>query len=163
MDWLRREMPSSLLPESISAEYLKGKLRRRRDSVTKKELSQLYYLNHEIEQERRRLRELEAAATSVSPKITGLPHINKISDKTAIAAQIADCRAVIEAKLKLSVVEYNRLNRFIASVDDSRMRQILSLRYINGFSWQKIAFAIGGGNSADSARKLAERYINRKL
>jgi hypothetical protein len=31
MDWLRREMPSSLLPESINAEYLKGKLRRRRD------------------------------------------------------------------------------------------------------------------------------------
>ena len=102
--------------------------------MTKKELSQLYYLNHEIEQERRRLRELEAAATSVSPKITGLPHINKISDKTAIAAQIADCRAVIEAKLKLSVVEYNRLNRFIASVDDSLMRQILSLRYLHGFS-----------------------------
>ena len=160
MDWLRREMPSSLLPESINAEYLGGKTKRRRDSVTKKELSQLYYLNHEIEQERRRLRELEAAATSVSPKITGLPHINKISDKTAIAAQIADCRAVIEAKLKLSVIEYNRLNRFIASVDDSLMRQILSLRY--GFSWQRIAFIIGGGNSADSVRMLINRFLENK-
>jgi len=40
------------LPESINAEYLGGKTKRRRDSVTKKELSQLYYLNHEIEQER---------------------------------------------------------------------------------------------------------------
>ena len=161
MDWLRREMPSSLLPESINAEYLGGKTKRRRDSVTKKELSQLYYLNHEIEQERRRLRELEAAATSVSPKITGLPHINKISDKTAIAAQIADCRAVIEAKLKLSVIEYNRLNRFIASVDDSLMRQILSLRYVDGFSWQRIAF-IGGGNSADSVRMLINRFLENK-
>ena len=129
--------------------------------MTKKELSQLYYLNHEIEQERRRLRELEAAATSVSPKITGLPHINKISDKTAIAAQIADCRAVIEAKLKLSVIEYNRLNRFIASVDDSLMRQILSLRYVDGFSWQRIAF-IGGGNSADSVRMLINRFLENK-
>lgn len=121
--------------------------------MTKKELSQLYWLNREIEQEKHRLAELEAAATDTSVKITGLPHVGGISDKTAIAAQIADCREVIEAKLRLSVVEYNRLNRFIANVDDSQMRQILSLRYVSGLSWQQIAFTIGHHDEQYPRRK----------
>ena len=59
---------------------------------------QLYHLNREIEQEKRRLQELEAAATDTAVKISGLPHVGGISDKTAIAAQIADCRGVVESE-----------------------------------------------------------------
>jgi len=40
--------------------------------VTKQELSQLYYLNHEIEEEKHKLEELEAAATNITTKITGM-------------------------------------------------------------------------------------------
>ena len=98
--------------------------------MTIKELSQLYHLNREIEQEKIRLQELTAAATDTSAKISGLPHVGGLSDKTAIAVQIADSRAVIEAKIALSVVEYNRLNRYINSVEDSLTRQILSLRFV---------------------------------
>ena len=79
--------------------------------MTKKELSQLYYLNKEICQEKERLAELRAAAIDTSVKISGLPHVGKLSDKTAIAAQIADCEAIIDAKIQLSIVEYNRLNQ----------------------------------------------------
>ena len=128
--------------------------------MTKKELSQLYYLNREIRQEKERLAELRAAATDTSAKISGLPHVGRLSDKTAIAAQIADCEAIIEAKIQLSVVEYNRLNRYIASIEDSFMRQILSLRYINGFSWGAVAAHIGGDNTADSVRMVHNRFLS---
>ncbi|WP_059004725.1 hypothetical protein [Bittarella massiliensis (ex Durand et al. 2017)] len=129
--------------------------------MTKRELSQLYYLNREIGQEKRRLGELEAAAQNISPKITGLPHVGGISDKTAIAAEIADCKAIIEGKIKASIAEYNRLNRYIAGVDDCLIRQILSLRYINGFSWAAVALHIGGGNTADGVRKAHDRWLLR--
>ena len=129
--------------------------------MTKEELSQLYNLNREIEQEKKRLRELKEASTSITPKITGLPHLSGISDKTAIAAEIADCETVIEAKIQLSVVEYNRLNRYIAGVDDSLIRQILSFRHINGLSWPAVARCIGRGNTADSVRKLHDRYLKK--
>ncbi len=128
--------------------------------MTKKELSQLYYLNREIDQERQRLNELRCAATDTSAKISGLPHVQGISDKTAVAVQIADCEAIIEAKTDLSVVEYNRLTRYIAGVDDSLVRQILRLRYIDGLSWWRVAQCIGGGNTEDSVKKLAYRYID---
>ena len=42
-------------------------------SLTIKELSQLYHLNREIEQEKHRLQELEAAATDTALKLSGTP------------------------------------------------------------------------------------------
>ena len=127
--------------------------------MTKKELSQLYWLNREIEQDQLRLAELEAAATSITPTISGLPHIAGISDKTALAAEIADCRNIVEAKHKQCIAEYNRLIRYINSVDDSLMRQILTLRCINGLSWLQVAMHIGGGNTEDSVRMAFNRFV----
>ena len=112
--------------------------------MTKKELSQLYYLKKEIKEQQRRLAELEETATNCSAQITGLPSGNGISDKTGnYAAQIADLRALLDSNLKKCFDELNRLNRYIQSVDDSQMRTILRLRYIRGLTWQRIAFEIG--------------------
>lgn len=129
--------------------------------MTKRELSQLYWLNREIEREKERLAELEAAATNTAVSITGLPHVTGVSDKTAIAAAIADAKAIIEAKKALSVVEYNRLNRYIASVDDSFMRQILKYRYVECLPWVQVAYHIGGNNTEDSVKKACYRYLKR--
>lgn len=131
------------------------------ERLTKKELSQLYYLNREIAQEKRKLAELEAAATDTGAKITGLPHIGGISDKTAIAAAIADSRNIIEALTKAAIAEYNRLVRYIASVDDSLMRQILTLRHIDGLSWVAVAMRVGGGNTEASVKMAYSRYLKR--
>ena len=108
--------------------------------MTKKELSQLYYLKKEIKEQQKRLSELEALATSCTAKITGLPNGNGISDKIAnYATEIADLKSL--------------LNRFIDSVQDSKMRMILMLRYIQNLSWQKVAFAIGEHDEQYPRRK----------
>lgn len=129
--------------------------------TTKKELSNLFFLNLEIEKEKQRLSELEAAATDTSAKISGLPHVSGLSDKTAIAAEIADTRSIIDAKIKASVVEYNRLIRYISSIDDSLIRQILRYRYIDGCSWIAVAMRIGGNNTADSVKKVCYRFLEK--
>lgn len=128
--------------------------------MTIKDLSQLYWLNREIEQEREHLQELEAAATNGTSKITGLPHAGAIADKAALWAAIADAQAVIEAKINLSVVEYNRLTRYIAAVDDSFMRQILTLRFVDGMSWRKVAKSVGGNNTEDGVRMAVNRFLS---
>ena len=129
--------------------------------MTKKELSQLYYLNREIAQQKQRLSELEYASTSISVQITGLPHGSGISDKvTNYAAEIADLKALIELNIQKCWYELNRLNRYIGSIEDSLTRQILSLRYINGLSWQQVASSIGGGNTADGVRMLHNRFMD---
>ena len=122
--------------------------------VTTKELSQLYWLNREIERDKERLRELESAAQPGAQKITGMPSGAGVSDKIGnYAAEIADLRGIIDANISRCFYELNRLNRYIASVDDSQMRLILPLRYVNGLSWQQVAFSMGETDEQYPRRK----------
>ena len=127
--------------------------------MTRKELSQLYHLNHEIEQDKWRLRELEAAATNANSRISGMPHITGISDKTSLAVEIAYLRGITEAKIQQLYYEYNRLIDYINGINDSYIRQIMTLRYINGLSWRQISFSVGGKNTENGVRMVCERYF----
>ena len=130
-------------------------------SLTKKELSQLYWLNREIEEEKRKLSELEAAAAGCTAKITGLPHVSGVHDKIGdLGILIAEQRDLINLKVRQSVIEYNRLNRYIASVDDAQMRMILSLRYVNGLSWQEIAANMGQDGDGSTQRKKHDKFLH---
>ena len=97
------------------------------------------------------------AAVSATAKITGLPHVTGVRDKVGeIAVLIEEQSRLIELKKKQTVIEYNRLMQYINSVDDSLMRQILTLRYVNGLSWQQVAFAIGESDESYPRRKHNE-------
>lgn len=129
-------------------------------TLTKKELSELYWLNREIKEEKRKLAELEAAATDCTAKITGLPHVSVAHDKIGdLSILIAEQKDFIELKVKQSIIKYNRLNRYIANVSDAQMRMILSLRYVNGLTWQQVADSIGEGNTADAIRKKHDKFL----
>ncbi len=111
--------------------------------VTKKELSQLYDLNREIEQQQYRLEELESVLQGKSIKITGMPLSLNTGEVFDCESEIMDLQQRISYNVKKCWHELNRINRFIDSIEDSKMRQILRLRYINGLTWQQIAFSIG--------------------
>ena len=120
----------------------------------------MYYLKKEIKEQQRRIAELEAAATNCSTKITGLPSGKGISDKIGnYAAQIADLKALLDLNLKKCFYELNRLDRFIQSVEDPLIRQILLYRFEKHMSWRQIARAIGGNNTSESLRKKLYRYL----
>ncbi len=130
--------------------------------MNKKELSQLYYLNREIEEQQRRLQELEDMATSCTSHITGMPRISGISDKVGkYAAEIADLKGLLDLNLKKCFYELNRINRYIESVQDSQMRMILSLRYVNGLNWEQVAASISCCISGESVRKAHERFLSK--
>lgn len=128
--------------------------------MTVKELSQLYYLNREIDMDRRRLAELEDLATSFSVNMDGMPHASGYGDKIArCVADIVDLKAIIAAKQQQCLYERKRLERYIADVPDSLMRQIMTLRFIDGKHWYQVAMEIGGGNTEDSVRMACYRYL----
>ena len=128
--------------------------------MTKKELSQLYYLKKEIKEQQRRLEELETAAMSCTTKITGLPHGTGINDKIGnYAVQIADLKSLLDLNLKKCFYELNRLDGYIQSVEDSEMRIILTLRYSQGLSWQQIAEIMGNLGDGTTERKKHNRFL----
>lgn len=130
--------------------------------MTKRELSQLYWLNREIEEDKHKLTELETVAEGGTAKITGMPHVSGNGRSLEnYAVLIAEQRDLIDAKIRQTVILYNRLNRYIATVPDSLMRQILTLRYVNGMSWVQVAMRVGGGNTPDSVRIAHDRFLRK--
>jgi len=128
--------------------------------MTLTELSQLYYLNREIEMDLRRIRALEARAGPGAQALTGMPHGNGVSDIVGdCAAEIADLRGIIEAKRRQCIFERNRLERYISSIPDSLTRQIFTYRFVNGLPWGQVAARVGGGNTGDGCRMAVKRYL----
>lgn len=68
-------------------------------------------------------------------------------------------------KTALEILEFellqktNEVEEFIASIDDSRMRRIINLRFIEKLSWNKVADHIGGGNTEDGVRMMFNRFM----
>lgn len=129
--------------------------------MTVKEMSQLYHLNREIEQLEKQLEELECLAEGTTQVITGMPHGGGTSDKVGrYAVRIADLQSMIDNRKARCWDELRRLNAYIDDVEDSLTRQILTLRYVNGLSWQQVADNVGGANTEDSVKKICYRYLS---
>ena len=93
-------------------------------------------------------------------KITGLPHGTGINDKIGnYAAQIADLKVLLDLSLKKCFYELNRLDRYIQSVNDPLVRQIILYLFENHMSWRQIERSIGGNNNSESLRKKLYRYL----
>lgn len=130
--------------------------------MTRKELSQLYYLRGEISNDERKLAALEDAATRITANLGGMPGGGMPNDKTAIAAEIADLKEIIQSKKRMCVAYYNQIMRYVAGIDDSLVRQIITYRNLDMLTWREVAQRIGGGNSEDGLRKVYTRYLDRR-
>lgn len=131
--------------------------------MTLKELSQLYYLNREIERDQERLEQLRARVSAPgSPNYDGMPKSPSFENRLErYIAEIVDLEAIIRAKITQCLHERNRLERYIAEIPDSLTRQIFQLRFINGLTWVQIAFSVGGGNTEGSVKMICYRYIKK--
>ncbi len=129
--------------------------------MTLKELSQLYYLKNEIENDKKRLARLkELAEKPPTPILTGMPGGGgKDSRQERYIAEIIDLEAIISAKIMQEVHTQNMLERYISDISDSLLRQILTLRFIDGHSWRAVAFRIGGGNTEAGVKMLCYRFL----
>lgn len=130
--------------------------------MTIKELSQLYHLRREVEMDRQRLAALEERALPGAQRLSGLPGGLSVQDKLGeMAAEIADLRAVIEQKLKRCLAEQQRLEAYIAGIEDSFVRQIFTCRFVEGMSWRQVADKVGGKNTAANLYKMAYRFVKK--
>lgn len=88
-------------------------------------------------------------------KIEGFPYPEYSRKKTLLYARKATL-----ASLEMELLEtLNQVEEFIASLDDSRIRRIITLRFIDNLSWNKVADRIGGNNTEDSVKKAFYRFM----
>ena len=94
--------------------------------MTMKELSQLHWLNVEIDRDKQRLAELEARAASPGgPNMSGMPGGGGAGSSVESAAlEIVELKASIEAKIIRCATERARLIGYIDAVPDSRIYRL---------------------------------------
>lgn len=121
---------------------------------TKKELSQVYYLEREIINIERMIDEIKSSSiNSKNKNFIPTERTNVLKDCTGEkASKIADLSIKLESLKDKIYTEQNKLLEYIKDIEDSRLRQIVMLRCIKLMTWQEVANHIGGGNTAANCR-----------
>lgn len=128
--------------------------------MTFKELYQLESLKKEIAEQKRRLNQLRAAATALNGNSDGIPKSAGASDRIgAIVAEIATLEALLSDKLVEYWRTYMELERYISNMPDSFTRRIFRMRFIDGKSWDAIAYKCGGKQTGNALRMICKRFL----
>lgn len=90
-------------------------------------------------------------------KIEGFPYPEYSRKKSLLYVRKA---TLVNLELELTET-LNQVEEFIAGVEDSRIRRIITLRFIENMSWNKVADRIGGGNTEDSVKKSFYRFMEK--
>lgn len=127
--------------------------------MTKSDLEQIYYLNRELKMWETELERVRCKSLVGSP-LPGNSHGSGVSDKVADRAErIIELENRIIAKrdeiqrLRDEAVEY------IYSIPDSLTRQIIYYRCVSLMSWRRVAYEVGGYNTAESVRQIYSRFM----
>lgn len=108
-----------------------------------------------------RIAEVELAARGGVGRIAGMPFSACRPD---VLGQYAEELVALENRLDRRRTQcmalLGALYAYIDDIDDSELRQVMSYRYINGESWQRIAFRIGETDE-QYPRRLHNRFLQR--
>lgn len=134
--------------------------------MTRQQLRQLRFLKNEIKILREQIDSLKAGIVSdvVEGSESEFPYTKRRFTITG-----ADCEEYerkskrLQRRLQRRVDELmdllEEINEYIEGIDDSLIRQIISLRHVNGLTWDQVAASIGGGNTGDGVRMMHDRYF----
>ena len=126
-------------------------------------LSQLRSLKQEVDELSQRIAQLELEAQGGVGRISGMPGRKGNVDRVAeFAVKIAGVQERMEQRRIECMEELGRLYAFIDDVEDSQMRRILSARYIDGLSWQNVAWRIDESDE-QVPRRLHNRFLQKKI
>ena len=130
--------------------------------MTKAELEQIYYLNRELKLWETELERVRCKSLVGSP-LPGNSHGSGVSDKVADRAE-----RIIELENRI-IAKRDEIQRlqdeaiaYIESIPDSLTRQIIYYRCVSLMSWRRVAYEVGGNNTADSVRKVYDRFFDKQ-
>ena len=126
--------------------------------MTSKQLDQVFNLTREKKELEKMLLEIPDI-TAVRYDSIGVSNSGISSPVQKIAEQREKIRELISMKLAEISVAEREILEYIFSINDSQIRRIMRLRHIELKSWLQVANAIGGNNTADSVRKMHDRFL----
>ena len=111
--------------------------------TAKEYLNRYRVINNRIDDKLQRIEDLRSRATRLSPTAM-FDRNGNVSDRVGQnAARIADLENEVEAMKREAAGIRSELESTISKVDDIQLRDLLTMRYIHGYSWRKIAAKMG--------------------
>lgn len=88
-------------------------------------------------------------------------HINGYSEESAedLEYLIRKDMRLLNARKENANELVTEVDKFINTLNDSRMRRMLSLKYIYGKTWYQVSQAMGEKYSPDSCKKQVQRFL----
>jgi len=68
------------------------------------------------------------------------------------------CKVLVERKVKCEQLKI-KIEEFISGIPDSITRQVFQYRYIDGLSWQAIAYRIGRHDESYPRKVVHDKYL----
>lgn len=126
------------------------------------ELNRYFDLVSSLARTKELLENLRNAALPGAQVLTGMPHAPGVKNKVGdLAVEIADLdirRQYIEAEIE---AQKEKVEEFVATIDDYYLRTIFRLRFERGLSWKEVATIVGGRNSEESVKSACYRYLRK--
>ncbi len=136
--------------------------------MTRQQLKQFKHLKSEIKILREQIDNLKAGIVSdvVEGSESEFPYTKRRFIVTGVDCEEYERKSKrLQRRLQHRVDELmdllEEINKYIEGIDDSLLRQIISLRHVNGLTWDQVAASIGGGNTADGVRKMHDRFLGK--
>jgi len=130
--------------------------------MTFKELYQYKDLKAEIIEEENRLSELRERLYALQSPSLGIGGgaSGVANHKELLVNKILDIEEVIRERKIRCEEERLKIEKFIASIEDSYTRQIFTYRFIEHYSWNKVAMKVSGGiSTGDAVRMICIRFL----
>lgn len=109
-------------------------------------------LKIKIENQRLKVAKIRERSTSITQKLSGMPHSGNVSDNVGNAACL-----LYDAEQLLDKLQ-QQLDDAINSIPDEYIREMIDAKINHNYSWTKIALSMGGNNTGDSVRMICTRY-----
>ena len=107
--------------------------------TAKEYLNRYRHINNYIDCKLEQIAQLRELATQISPTAM-FDRNGNVSDKVGrTVAKIVDMEREIDRQIDELIVFHNEIIQTISSVPDIEIRTMLEYRYINGWSWRRIA------------------------
>ena len=95
---------------------------------------------NEIDSITEEMAHIRSNAMRITPVITDMPSGSNVNDKIALSVEKLDeCAKKLEEEAKRMQKAMDDVQNVINSVSNPTYRQVLTYRYINGYTWEQIA------------------------
>lgn len=134
--------------------------------MTIADLNQLQYLKKFIKHERDRLETMRESLDVKSHGLSDMPKSHTASDRIGdkIPEIVDEVRKLEENLARYEEME-RKLSDYIQSVKSVKVKMYMTLRYIDGYSWDDVADYVDNGNgkvTADNVRMATTNYLKRE-